>query len=150
MGYKRTQIVVKTDTFTIAVIGVESAVKYSFVYEGIQTRRKGQYKADLTLSPRLHVKPLITAITAMKSVTSEMIVKRSDKQFSRYGVPSTLRTENGPNLVSAEMEEYLNKMSIAHRLTTPLWPRANREMERRNRSFLKAMRVAHTERETGH
>ena len=28
-------------------------------------RRKGQYKAELTLSPRLHVKPLITAITAI-------------------------------------------------------------------------------------
>ena len=27
-----------------------------------QTRRKGQYKADLTLLPCLHVKPLITAI----------------------------------------------------------------------------------------
>ena len=48
----------------IAVIEVESAVKYSFVYEGIQTRQKGQYKADLTLSPGLHVEPLITAITA--------------------------------------------------------------------------------------
>ena len=42
----------------IAVIGVEPAVKYSFVYKGIQKGRKGQYKAELTLSPRLHVKPL--------------------------------------------------------------------------------------------
>ena len=30
-----------------------------------QTRRKGQYKAELTLSPRLHVKPLITTIRAI-------------------------------------------------------------------------------------
>ena len=49
-----------------AVIAVESAVKYSFVPKGhMQTRLKSQYNAELTLSPRLCVKPLITAITAI-------------------------------------------------------------------------------------
>ena len=43
------------------------------------------------------------------------------------------------------MEEYLDEMGIKHRLTTPLWPRANGEVERQNRSLLKAMRVAHAE-----
>ena len=64
-------------------------------------------------------------------------------QFSRYGVPGTLRTNNRTNLVSSEMKEYLHKMGIEHRLTTPLWPRANGKVERQNRSLLKAMRVAH-------
>lgn len=49
-------------------------------------------------------------------------------------------------LVSTEMEEYLNEMGIEHRLTTPLWPRANGEVERQNCSLLKAMRVAHAEK----
>jgi len=31
-----------------AVIGVEPAVKYSFVLKGMQTRRKGQYIEDIT------------------------------------------------------------------------------------------------------
>ena len=51
-------------------------------------------------------------VDIIKSTTSETIIKCLDKQFSRYGVPSTLRTDNGPNLVSAEMEEYLNEMGI--------------------------------------
>jgi len=50
----------------MAVIGVEPAVKYSFVLKGMQTRQKGQYNAKLTLSPRLYVKPLITPITAIQ------------------------------------------------------------------------------------
>jgi len=50
---------------SMAVIGVEPAVKYPFVLKGMQTRRKGQYNAELTLSPRLYVKPLITPITAI-------------------------------------------------------------------------------------
>jgi len=49
----------------MAVIEVEPAVKYSFVLKGMQTRRKGQYNAELTLSPRLYVKPLITPITGI-------------------------------------------------------------------------------------
>ena len=47
-------------------IGVESVVKYSFVLKGMQTRRKGQYNADLTLLPHFYVKVLITAITAIE------------------------------------------------------------------------------------
>ena len=50
---------------SIAVIGVEPAAKYSFVWKGTQTRRKGKYKAELTLSLRLHVKLLTTAIRAI-------------------------------------------------------------------------------------
>ena len=49
----------------IAVIAVESAVKYSFVLKRMQTMRKGQYNADLTRSPRLCVKLLMTAVTAI-------------------------------------------------------------------------------------
>lgn len=37
-------------------------------------------------------------------------------------------------------------MGIEHRLTRPLWPRANGEVERHNRTLLKAMRVSHTEK----
>jgi len=53
------------EKMAMAVIGVEPAVKYSFVLKGMQTRRKDQYNAELTLSPRLYVKPLITPITAI-------------------------------------------------------------------------------------
>ena len=51
-----------------AVIAVESALKYSFVLKGIQTKRKGNYNAESTLSPRLSVKPLITATTAILTI----------------------------------------------------------------------------------
>ena len=62
---------------SIAVIAVEPAVKYSFVYSGTQTRLKGQYNAVLTLSPRLHVKPLITAIRAIgvRSEDTNQVIK---------------------------------------------------------------------------
>ena len=58
-----------------------------------------------------------------------------------------MRTDNGPNLVSNEIEDYLKEMGVEHRHTTPLWPRANGEVERQNRTLLKAIRAAHAEGE---
>ena len=79
--------------------------------------------------------------------STEVIIKCLDRQSSRYGVHRTLRTDNEANLVSAEMEGYLNEMSINHRLTKPLWPRSNGEVESpQNRSLLKAIRAAQAEK----
>ena len=43
--------------------------------------------------------------------------------------------------MSKEVEDYLNKMGIEHCYTTPLWPRANGEVKRQNRSLLKSKLV---------
>jgi len=74
----------------------------------------------------------------LRSTTSATIIKCLDSHFARYGVPVGLRTDNGSNLVSEEMENYLEEMGIVDR-NTPLWSRANGEVERQNRSLLKAM-----------
>ena len=42
-----------------------------------------------------------------------------------------------------EMEDYLKEMGVEHPYTTSLWPSANGEVERQNRTPLKAMRAAH-------
>ncbi|XP_068697108.1 uncharacterized protein [Montipora foliosa] len=44
------------------------------------------------------------------------------------------------------MEGYLNEMGIRRGLTTTLWPRANEEVERQNRSLLKAMVAVQVEK----
>ena len=68
-----------------------------------------------------------------------------DAQFARHGLPKGLRTDNGSNLVPKEVEEYLEEMGVELRYTTPLWPRANGEVERQSRSLLKCVRAAHAE-----
>ena len=84
-------------------------------------------------------------VVVVKATTSKIIIQRLDAQFARYGIPKTLRTDNGPNLVSNEIEDYLKEMGVEHLHTTPLWPRANGEVERQNRTLLKAIRAAHIE-----
>ena len=81
-----------------------------------------------------------------RQMNSATIIKCLDKHFARFGVPDGLRTDNGPNLVSKEMESYLEEMDVAHRHTTPLWPSSNGKVERReNRSLLKTTRVSQAE-----
>ena len=80
----------------------------------------------------------------VRNTSSSTIIKCLEKHFTGHGIPETLRTDNGSNLVSHEMEEFLDELGIKHKRTIPLWPRANGEVERQNKSLLKAIRVAHT------
>jgi len=81
----------------------------------------------------------------VRNTSSSTIIKCLEKHFTRHGIPETLRTDNGSNLVSHEMEEFLDELGNKHKRTIPLWPRANGEAERQNKSLLKPIRVAHTE-----
>lgn len=76
------------------------------------------------------------------STMSATIIKCLDNHFAQSGVPDGLWTDNGPNLASKEMENYLEKMGVAHHHTIPLWPKANGQVECEDRSLLKAMRVS--------
>ena len=84
-------------------------------------------------------------VAITKSVTSGKLIKCLEEIFATHGLPLSIKTDNGPQFVSEEFEAYLNDNNIEHRVSTPLWPQANGEVERQNRSLLKAMRIAHSE-----
>ena len=84
-------------------------------------------------------------VDVIRATTSKVIIQRLDAQFARYGIPKSLRTDNGSNLVSEEVEDYLKEMGVKHLHATPLWPRASGEVERQNKSLLKAIRAIHAE-----
>ena len=84
-------------------------------------------------------------VDVVRNTTSTAIIRCLENHFTRHGIPETLRTDNGPNLVSHEMEGFLDELGIKHRKTIPLWPRVNREVERQNKSLLKATCAAQAE-----
>ena len=57
----------------------------------------------------------------------------------------SLRTDNGPHFTSEHFTKYLEENGIEHRRTAALWPQANREIERQNRSILKCPCIAQAE-----
>ena len=58
------------------------------------------------------------------------------RHFFRHGIPETFRTDKGSNLVSHEMKEFLDELGNKHKKIIPLWPTANGEVERQNKSLL--------------
>ena len=81
----------------------------------------------------------------MRSTTSEKVIECLEKIFTTHGLPLSLRSDNGPQFRSEVFEQYLEDNGIEHRKTTPLWPQANGEVERQNKSLLKRMKIAQAE-----
>lgn len=84
-------------------------------------------------------------VVILRSTSNTRITEVLKPIFSRFGVPHTLKTDNGPQLVSEEFEAFLAENGIEHRTTTPLWPQANGEVERQNRTLMKSVQIAHIE-----
>ncbi len=85
-------------------------------------------------------------IEITKVTTTDRIVSALSKIFLTHGLPLSIQTDNGPQFISEQFREYLEENGISHRKTTPLWPQANGEVERQNRSILKRIKIAQAER----
>ena len=84
-------------------------------------------------------------VVVLRSTTSAKIIESLKQIFARFGVPYTLKTDNGPQLVSEEFEAFLAQNGIEYRTTPPLWPQAKGEVERQNRTFMKSIQIAQIE-----
>ena len=84
-------------------------------------------------------------VCIMKTMTSATVIERLDQLFAVHGYPLTVKCDNGPQFASDEMGRYLEDCGIERHLVTPLWPVANGEVERQNKSLLKAVQAFQVE-----
>ena len=84
-------------------------------------------------------------VDILTSLTSPTVIESLEKIFCTHGLPESLKTGNRTPFVSDEFERFLKTNDIEQRTLTPLWPQANEEVERQNRSFLKALWIAKAE-----
>ena len=84
-------------------------------------------------------------VVIMPSVTSEKIIRALIPIFARYGYPFSMKLDNGSQFQSKEFKSFLMEHGIKHYISPPLWPQANGEVERQNRTLLKEFKVAHVE-----
>ena len=81
-------------------------------------------------------------VAILKSTTSTKIIMAITPMFARFGVPFSLRTDNGPQFVFEEFESFLQAYGVEHCRTTPLWPQPNSKVECQNCSLLKSLQIA--------
>ncbi len=85
-------------------------------------------------------------IAVMKSITSNKVIDAILPMLCRHGIPFSIRSDNGRQFVSEEFEEFLRQYGIEHRKSTPLWPKANGEVEIQNKSLGKTLEIAQVEK----
>jgi hypothetical protein len=69
-------------------------------------------------------------VEIMSSTTSLETIKVLRRLFARYGLPETLVSDNGPQLVSQEFRHFTQSNGIRHVTSAPYHPATNGEAER--------------------
>jgi hypothetical protein len=69
-------------------------------------------------------------VVEMKTTTSHQTIIQLRRLFASYGLPEVLVSDNGPQLVSWEMEQFLRNNGIRHSLSPPYHPATNGAVER--------------------
>ena len=87
-------------------------------------------------------------IEIIRSTSAKTVVPRLDTIFAAYGIPVTVRSDNGPPFNSHEFKQFAGYSGFEHRKVTPLWPQANGEVERMMRNLKKLYRTATTEHQS--
>ena len=77
--------------------------------------------------------PLIEFVS---STSAEAVIPKLHAMFAQFGTPEVLRTDNGAPFNGDEFRRFADVLGFHHRKVTPLWSRANGEVER----FIKTMR----------
>ena len=84
-------------------------------------------------------------VEIVRSTKASVMIPKLDKIFSVRGIPETVKTNNGPEFFSNDLDRYLKTLGITYEPYKPRWPQENGEVERFNRSLGKASHTAFTE-----
>ena len=69
-------------------------------------------------------------VEIIKSTAFKHIKPKVEKTFPTFGLPNTLRSDNGPPFHRQKFQSYLKNIKMAHRRITPRWPQDNGNVER--------------------
>ena len=69
-------------------------------------------------------------IIKLTTTTSSAVISGMKSVFSRYGIPELLISDNGPQCVSKEFEEFAEKYNFKHTTSSPHFPQSNGQAER--------------------
>ena len=69
-------------------------------------------------------------VEIMSSTTSEKTIDVLRTMFARYGLPLQLVTDNGPQFISSELQEFFKANRMKHILSAPYHPASKGQVER--------------------
>ncbi|XP_055588877.1 uncharacterized protein K02A2.6-like [Uranotaenia lowii] len=69
-------------------------------------------------------------ICTIKSATSSAVIEFLDELFARFGIPSTIVSDNGTLFISKQFENFCGRNGIQHLRISPYHPQSNGQAER--------------------
>ena len=81
-------------------------------------------------------------VEVIKSTSAMTVIPRLDNILAMRGIPQVIKSDNGPPFNGEEFRLYAEKTGFKHRKITPLWPKANAEVERFMGTVKKKLKVA--------
>ena len=80
-------------------------------------------------------------VEVINSTSAKTVIPRLDSILAMRGIPEIIRTDNGPPFNGEDFRLYAERTGFKHRKITPLWPRANGEVERFMGTVKKTVKV---------
>ena len=68
-------------------------------------------------------------VARLTSMTSRSMIRELQIIFSRFGIPDTLVTDNGPQFSSAEFVAFAKSWGFQHITSSPIYPQSNGKAE---------------------
>ena len=84
-------------------------------------------------------------VEPVSSTSASAVIPKLDQLFATFGTPRIVKSDNGPPFNSDEFATFAQVLGFRHRKVTPLWPRANGEVERFVKTLKKSIKAAKTE-----
>lgn len=73
------------------------------------------------------------------NTSSHAIIVRIRETITRFGIPETIVSDNGPQFTSAEFQKFCRSNGIRHTTSSPYHPRSNGEAERFVKTFKQSL-----------
>lgn len=84
-------------------------------------------------------------VEPVSSTSASAVIPKLDQLFATFGTPRVVKSDNGPPFNGEEFAKFAQVLGFRHRKVTPLWPRANGEVERFVKTLKKYIKAAKTE-----
>ncbi|CAM1294288.1 Uncharacterised protein r2_g366 [Pycnogonum litorale] len=81
-------------------------------------------------------------VDLLTEATSKRTIKALKKQFTSHGIPTTIRSDNGPQYSSSIFTKFCDSWGISHITSSPHSPQSNGEAERAVQTIKRMWRKA--------
>ncbi|CAB3998539.1 Transposon Tf2-9 poly [Paramuricea clavata] len=81
-------------------------------------------------------------VEIVHSTRASTVIPKLDKIFAVHGIPTLLKSDNGPPFNGKEYQRYLTALGIKAIFSTPKWPQGNAEVERFMQPLGKSLKAA--------